>query len=66
MNEDINNQEHLYSNYWEPIEERTAFNLSEFFRNYLTVKNANTPTIKYIYEEFKKYYENSWTDKEGF
>lgn len=66
MNEDINNQEHLYSNYWEPIEERTAFNLSEFFRNYLTVKNANTPTIKYIYEEFKKYYENSWTDKEAF
>lgn len=66
MNEDINNQEHLYSNYWEPIEQRTAFNLSEFFRNYLTVKNANVPTIKYIYEEFKKYYDSTWIDKEVF
>src|SRR5699024_12202705 len=49
-----------------PIEERTSFNLSEFFRMYLTTKNAQTPTIKYIYDEFKKYYENSWEDKEAF
>lgn len=33
---------------------------------YLTTKNAQTPTIKYIYDEFKKYYENSWEDKEAF
>jgi len=66
MNEAINSQKHLYTSYWEPIEERTAFDLSEFFRNYLTVKNAIVPTIKYIYEEFKKYYESNWTDKEAF
>lgn len=66
MNEEIHKQDSLFLKYWQPIEERTAFNLSEFFRMYLTVKNAKTPTIKYIYEEFKKYYENNWDDKEKF
>ncbi|MDT2801815.1 DUF262 domain-containing protein [Vagococcus lutrae] len=66
MNEELDTQDHLYLNYWKPIEERTSFNLSEFFRMYLTTKNAQTPTIKYIYDEFKKYYENSWEDKEAF
>ncbi|MGH2081357.1 DUF262 domain-containing protein [Aerococcus urinaeequi] len=66
MNEELDMQDHLYLNYWKPIEERTSFNLSEFFRMYLTTKNAQTPTIKYIYDEFKKYYENSWEDKEAF
>src|SRR5699024_8153065 len=66
MNEALDMQDHLYLNYWKPIEERTSFNLSEFFRRYLTVKNAKTSTIKYIYEEFKKYYENNWKNKEGF
>lgn len=66
MNEEIHNQEHLYLNYWKPIEERTGFNLSEFFRMYLTAKNAKTPTIKYIYEEFKKYYEENWRNKDEF
>ena len=66
MNEELDMQNHLYLNYWKPIEERTSFNLSEFFRMYLTTKNAQTPTIKYIYDEFKKYYENSWEDKEAF
>ncbi|MFV8253208.1 DUF262 domain-containing protein [Aerococcus viridans] len=53
MNEELDMQDHLYLNYWKPIEERTSFNLSEFFRMYLTTKNAQTPTIKYIYDEFK-------------
>ncbi|MGO4942879.1 DUF262 domain-containing protein [Ruoffia tabacinasalis] len=66
MNEELDMQDHLYLNYWKPIEERTSFNLSEFFRMYLTTKNAQTPTIKYIYDEFKKYYENNWEDKEAF
>lgn len=66
MNEELDMQDHLYLNYWKPIEERTSFNLSEFFRMYLTTKNAQTPTIKYIYDEFKKYYENNWKDKEAF
>lgn len=47
MNEELNTQDHLYLKYWKPIEERTSFNLSEFFRRYLTVKNAKTPTIVY-------------------
>lgn len=49
MNEELDMQDHLHLNYWKPIEERTSFNLSEFFRMYLTTKNAQTPTIKYIY-----------------
>lgn len=66
MNEDIDLQNHLYIQFWEPMERRAAFNLSEFFRIYLTIKNAYTPRIKYIYDEFKKYYENNWQDKESF
>lgn len=66
MNEELTTQDHLYLKYWKPIEERTSFNLSEFFRMYLTAKNAQTPTIKHIYDEFIKYYENNWEDKEEF
>ncbi|WP_239700892.1 MULTISPECIES: DUF262 domain-containing protein [unclassified Mammaliicoccus] len=56
MNEEIPEQDKYFHNYWQPLEENTHFEVSKFFRYYLTIKNAEFPKISNVYNEFKKTY----------
>ncbi|UPQ86601.1 DUF262 domain-containing protein [Ignavigranum ruoffiae] len=56
MNEDTEKQNYYFSNYWEPIEKRTKYDLSEFFRYYLTIKQNSFPVKSRLYESFKTYF----------
>lgn len=50
-------QNEYYKKYWVKIEEAVQPQLSGFFRDYLTVKQKNTPNIKAVYAAFKEFYE---------
>lgn len=65
MNEKQEEQLFYFNNYWEPIEERTHFQLSSFFRDYLTVKNGKYPNIAKVYETFIEFYRLSCDDKKA-
>lgn len=56
MNEDQSTQLELFSNYWQPIEERTHLKMSDFFKDFLTVKEGRTPVIAKVYETFVEYH----------
>lgn len=56
MNEDQTTQMELFSNYWEPIEERTHLKMSEFFKDYLTLKEGKSPVLSKVYESFVNFY----------
>lgn len=58
MNEDLPEQDKYFQNYWQPLEENTHFEVSKFFRYYLTIKNAEFPKISNVYNEFKTTYFN--------
>ncbi|WP_278926128.1 DUF262 domain-containing protein [Staphylococcus auricularis] len=64
MNENISDQNRYFENYWEPLEERTHFEVSKFFRYYLTIKKAKSPKIANVYNEFKQWYLNEDIDKD--
>ncbi|MBC9826190.1 MULTISPECIES: DUF262 domain-containing protein [Carnobacterium] len=66
MNEKQDSQNFLFENYWEPIEERTHFQLSSFFRDYLTIKNGKYPNISKVYEAFTDFYQDSCIEKKEF
>lgn len=66
MNEKQEVQSLLFENYWEPIEERTHFQLSSFFRDYLTLKNSKYPVISKVYETFTAFYQSNCSDKKAF
>ena len=60
MDQELEQQEHLYNHYWYPMEtsfgqEPYAKEFDHFMRYYLTVKNRRLPNIKNVYEEFKDY-----------
>lgn len=66
MDQEMEQQEHLYNHYWYPMEtsfgqEPYAKEFDHFMRHYLTVKNRRIPKIKKVYEEFKDYrYETNY------
>lgn len=66
MDERQDSQTFLFENYWEPIEERTHFQLSSFFRDYLTIKNGKYPNISKVYESFTAFYQHNCTEKKEF
>ncbi|PTH22374.1 DUF262 domain-containing protein, partial [Staphylococcus arlettae] len=43
MNENLPEQNKYFQNYWQPLEENTHFEVSKFFRYFLTIKNAQFP-----------------------
>lgn len=63
MNEDLEKQNYLFENFWTKIEEYTAFDLDNFTRYYLTLKNGKFPNKNRIYEDFKVYYNDNFIDK---
>lgn len=52
-------QERYYEKYWNKIEECTAYDVSTFVRDFLSVKQQSTPNINSIYVSFKKYVEEN-------
>jgi len=48
-------QNDLYEKYWNPIELATKYDVSMFIRDYLSIKTQLTPSIKNVYETFKKF-----------
>lgn len=48
-------QEILYDQFWNRMEENVRYDTSRFIRHYMTAKLGRTPRIDELYEEFKKY-----------
>jgi uncharacterized protein with ParB-like and HNH nuclease domain len=48
-------QERYYDQYWNKIEKCCKYELDGFVRNFLTIKTGEIPTLKGIYQAFKKY-----------
>lgn len=52
-------QTQFYDKYWAKIEKCTADNVSDFVRDYLSIKQQKTPTISAVYPAFKLYAEDA-------
>ena len=52
-------QERYYDDYWVKIENCTMNDVSNFIRDYLSIKTLATPTISNVYRTFKKYAEEA-------
>ena len=50
-------QNEYYSKYWQKIENCTGDELSQFVRDYLSIKQQKTPAIRNVYQVFKQYVE---------
>lgn len=56
-------QDDLYTRFWNPIEESTKYDTSPFVRDYLTMKQGKIGRIDKIYFIFKEYAEKEATDR---
>ncbi len=52
-------QELFYDDYWTKIENCTMNDVSNFVRDYLSIKTSTTPALSNVYREFKKYAEDA-------
>lgn len=59
MNQPSEKQEKLYNNYWRKVEKNTNYAVTQFIRDYLTMKENKIPNINKIYVNFKRYIEDS-------
>ena len=60
MKENPTVQERFYNDYWNKIELNTNYNVSDFIRHYLTIKERSIPNKGKVYFHFKNYtYENN-------
>lgn len=51
-------QAKFYEKYWNRIENYTDYDVSSFVRDYLSIKQQNTPNINSVYPAFKKFVED--------
>lgn len=56
---DAADQEDYYDRYWNVIEKNTGYMVSEFVRDYLSVKQGRIPSMKDVYVQFKRYVSDS-------
>ena len=57
MDKSVNEQKYLFENYWSKIEKLLGNeNISNFIRDYLTMKENAIPNKKEVYKEFKRFY----------
>lgn len=52
-------QENLYNNYWNKVEKNTTYKVTEFIRDYMTMKQNKIANINKIYINFKEYIINN-------
>lgn len=55
MNLDARRQEHIYNNYWLPIEVSTNIYMEDFMRDYLTMRLNYIPNRNDVYKVFKDF-----------
>jgi uncharacterized protein with ParB-like and HNH nuclease domain len=55
MKENSSTQEKFYNEYWNKIEKNTNYNVSDFIRDYLTIRERSIPNKRQVYLHFKKY-----------
>jgi hypothetical protein len=55
MKQSAEKQEELYNSYWSRIEKNTNFKVSDYIRDYLTLKIRKIPNLAKVYFEFKDY-----------
>lgn len=55
MGQTSENQELLYNNYWNKIEKNTLYKVTEFIRDYMTMKESKISNISKTYVSFKNY-----------
>jgi hypothetical protein len=55
MKENTDRQEILYRDYWYKIEQNTSFLVSDFLRDYLTLKERKIPNKAKVYLIFKDF-----------
>lgn len=65
MGRDSITQEKFYKNYWYKIEKNTTNNVSDFIRNYLTIKERSIPNKNKVYFNFKRYVSDNNLDIEA-
>lgn len=68
MGQEYNQQENLYNNYWMKLEKMLPdAMISDFIRDYLTLKTGIIPNKDSVYKNFKEYYQSFDNyDAEGF
>lgn len=68
MNCPADQQDRLYNDYWINLELKLGTNLTDFIRDFISLKNGNvTPSGKNkVYSSFKKYYKKEINDIESF
>lgn len=59
MNQQLSEQERLYEDRWNPIEENVDYYTDWFIRWYLTAKTSKTPKESDVFEAFKRFAERS-------
>ena len=65
MKESLSIQEKFYNQYWNKIEKNTKYNVSDFIRDYLTLKERSIPNKSNVYIHFKKYVNDNIVDMEN-
>lgn len=63
MSLSVSEQEHLYTNFWNPIEVSTKYSPTPFIRHYLIMKQGKIGRKDEIYFTFKDYVETSGKEK---
>lgn len=62
MNLDARQQEHIYNNYWLPIEISTNLYMEDFMRDYLTMRLNYIPNRNDVYKVFKDFVLENYTN----
>lgn len=55
MGQNFKEQEELYNDYWNKVEKNTHYRVSNFIRDYMTMKENRIPNISKVYINFKRY-----------
>lgn len=55
MGQSSKRQEELYNNYWNKVEKNTSYKVTEFIRDYMTMKENKIVNTSKIYINFKRY-----------
>lgn len=64
MSQNKEKQERFYEEYWNNIEKNTDYEVSDFIRDYLTMKDKRIPNMTKVYFEFKTHVKNQDRDIE--
>ncbi|MFR9240901.1 MAG: DUF262 domain-containing protein [Clostridium baratii] len=62
MDKSSKEQEELYNNYWNKVEKNTIYNVTNFIRDYMTMKEKKISNINKVYTNFKTYIKDNNID----